>query len=151
MLKIVKTFIFVIFLFPLACNANENIKSLTSGRSPEQVVEDFYHNYLIAINTSDAEMADNAINIYVTQRLINEVNESDIDWDYYIDAQDICDFWMGNIKVEQVEVLNNKAKMKLALGNESCKSIYKIKLLKSSSGWKIDNVVLLKRFNKLVK
>ncbi|UNH39810.1 YbjP/YqhG family protein [Moellerella wisconsensis] len=151
MLKIMKIFIFVIFLFPLACNANENIKSSTSEKSPEQVVENFYHNYLIAINTSDTEMGDNAINIYVTQRLINEVNESDIDWDYYIDAQDICDFWMGNIKVEQVEMLNNKAKMKLALGNESCKSTYKIKLLKSSSGWKIDNVVLLKRFNKLVK
>ena len=158
MLKIIRTCIFVIFIFPLTCIANENINNdgtenvqkLISEKSPVQVVEDFYHNYLIAINTSDTEMGDNAINTYVTQRLINEVNASDIDWDYYIDAQDICDDWLRNIKIEHLEASNNNAKLKLALGNNVCKSTYQIKLFKEPSGWKLDSVVLLERYNELV-
>lgn len=159
MVKFIRIFIFIMVLSPMAISANESInnekvtsvQNLIISASPEQVVKEFYHNYLIAINNSDTAMKDNAINAYVTLRLRREINASDIDWDYYIDAQDICNFWLGNIKVEQVEVLNNKAKLKLTLGNESCKSTYKIKLLKDSLGWKIDDVVLLKRFNILVK
>lgn len=159
MVKLIRAFIFIIVLWPIVSSANETINNerATSvhnsikAASPEQVVKEFYHNYLIGIDTSDTEMKDKAIDAYVTLRLKNEINASDIDWDYYIDAQDICNYWLGNIKIGQVDILNNKAKLKLILGNESCKSAYKIKLLKGLSGWKIDGVVLLKRFNKSVR
>lgn len=159
MFNIIRAFIFVIVLFPLISTANENVNSESAenthnsipASSPAQVVEDFYHNYLIAINTSDIEMGDNAIDIYVTQRLKDEIDSSDIDWDYYIDAQDICDSWLRNIKVEHVEMSNNNAKLKVVLGDNVCKSTYQIKLFKELSGWKLDSVVLLERYNELVK
>lgn len=148
MVKLIRVFIFIIVLWPIVSSANETINNerITSVHnsiktaSPEQVVKEFYHNYLIAIDTSDTEMKDKSIDAYVTLRLKNEINASDIDWDYYIDAQAICDDWLNNIKVKYIEVSNNKAKLKLILGNKSCESLYFINLSNELYGWKIDSV-----------
>lgn len=42
--------------------------------------------------TDYVEISDNIIDIYLTQRIKDQIHSRDISWDYYIDAQDICDF-----------------------------------------------------------
>ncbi|HEM7172405.1 TPA: type VI secretion system baseplate subunit TssK [Providencia stuartii] len=79
-------------------------------------------------------------NTYVTLRLRREINASDIDRDYYIDAQAICEDWLENINVKYIEVSNDKAKLKLILGEKNCSSLYFITLSKDLNGWKIDSV-----------
>lgn len=150
MFNIKRAFVFAMVLFPLVSVANESVNNESSENvhnsmlvaSPAQVVENFYHNYLMAINTNDTEMGDNAINVYVSERLKNEINSSDIDWDYYIDAQDICDDWVENIKTKVIKKKGKQALVQLMLGKGKSKSIYDVMLLNNNGNWKLNSVTL---------
>lgn len=134
----------IIFACCLFCVTNIALASANNGSTPTQAVVEFYHDYLVASEISDMELADKltnkAIFEYTTEhlRMLRDNDESGAD--YFIDAQDICEEWKDSINAETVSENDQVAQVKLTLGYGKGVSLYAVNLVKEKGKWLMDSV-----------
>ncbi|TDN54843.1 uncharacterized protein DUF3828 [Buttiauxella sp. JUb87] len=117
--------------------------------SPEEVVSEFYHDYLVAAEMPDMESADDltmkAIFKYTTEHLRALRDNDDSGADYFVDAQDICEEWKSSIYTKSVSENDHDAQVNLKLGYGKGASLYVISLMKIKGKWLVDSVKLTSR------
>lgn len=134
----------IIFSCCLFCLSQMALASSNNGTAPTQVVAEFYHDYLVASEMSDMELADKltqkAIFEYTNEhlRMLRDGDESGAD--YFVDAQDICEEWKDHINVETVSENDKVAQVNLTLGYGKGVSLYSINLTKEKGKWLMDSV-----------
>ncbi|MGK3141389.1 DUF3828 domain-containing protein [Pantoea sp. C2G6] len=120
------------------------LASANNSLTPTQVVTGFYHDYLVASEMSDMELADKltqkAIFDYTTEHLRTLRDDDESGADYFVDAQDICEEWKHSINVETVSESDHVAQVKLTLGYGKGVSLYAVNLTKEKDKWLIDSV-----------
>lgn len=96
----------IIFACCLFCVASIASASADDSSMPREIVENFYHDYLVASEMPDMESADKltqkAIFEYTTEHLRSLRDNDESGADYFVDAQDICEEWKDSINVETV-------------------------------------------------
>jgi len=122
-------------------NENENENNL----SPEEVVKEFYHDYLVAFDMPvdkgfDATLA--AKYKYTTKHIRELENASDTGSDYFLFAQESCPEWKDNIYPKTKSINDNKANVSVVLGYGDGESLIDINLIKYKSNWLINSVRL---------
>ncbi|WP_159679778.1 DUF3828 domain-containing protein [Yersinia canariae] len=131
----------VFFLFFISC---VTLASNTKSLSPEEVVSEFYHDYLVAAEMPDMESANDyslkTIFKYTTEHLRAFRDSDDSDADYFLDAQDICEEWKKNIYTKTLSKNDQLAVVNLKLGYGKGVSLYTIGLVKIKRKWLINSV-----------
>lgn len=134
----------ILFVYCLFCVSDVALASANNGSTPTQVVAAFYHEYLVASEMSDMELADKltqkAIFEYTTEHLRTLRDNDESGADYFVDAQDICEEWKDSINVKIVSENEQVAQVKLTLGYGKGVSLYAINLAKEKGTWLMDSV-----------
>ncbi|WP_193216271.1 DUF3828 domain-containing protein [Buttiauxella massiliensis] len=128
----------------LFCLPYMALASNEKNLSPEEVVSEFYHDYLVAAEMPDMESADDltmkAIFKYTTEHLRALRDNNDSGADYFVDAQDFCEEWKSNIYTKSISERDHDAQVNLKLGYGKGVSIYTINVVKDKGKWLMDSV-----------
>jgi len=106
----------------------------------------FYNWYLPQAEHSDPK-SDPKIEDYVTNRLLDQIASlskgedgevAELDYDPFLNAQDVLSDWRTNIAVREIKAKGDKATATVVLGKKEPSKI-QLQLVRQSGKWKIDN------------
>lgn len=133
----------------LADTANPATNSVKVVTGPEQVVQTFYTWYMDCLVANQDPLADypTVIAKYVSATLIKDIKRKlaspdGLDADYFIQAQDYSDSWIGAVSVSKIQVGANQAVAQLVLGRLG-PELHRltVRLTQEQGVWKIRSVV----------
>lgn len=128
----------------LFCVPYMTFASNEKNLAPEQVVAEFYHDYLVADEMPDMESANDysvkAMFKYTTEHLRTLRDNDDSGADYFVDAQETCEEWKDNIYTKTLSTDEHTAMVELKLGYGKGTSLYAISLVKNKGKWLMDSV-----------
>ena len=111
-----------------------------------QMLKAFYNWYVPLAEHSDPK-GDSRIEEYVTKRLLDQIASlskgeegevAELDYDPFLNAQDVLSDWRTNIAVHDVKVKGDKATATVVLGKKEPSKI-QLQLVRKDGKWKIDN------------
>lgn len=136
--------ILVLVITPFSASAVE-----TKCVSPQETVTQFYRWYLNEIKneryplTVYFKSGEKKLKNWLDEELLKELqdpeSQSEMDYDYFTDAQDFFDAWLDNIHISNIKRDVNKSEVHLSLGMNDTLRQYSIRLVRKSC-WKIKNV-----------
>ncbi|MFZ4833743.1 DUF3828 domain-containing protein [Rouxiella sp. Mn2063] len=121
---------------PFAANRNAS--------SPENIVRNFYHDYLTAWNMPDVKeglkKSHQAVDTYTTKHLKILGNANNSGTDYFTHSQDICPEWENNINTKEISINSHVAAYRVDLGYGKSMSSFTVHLIKQHKRWMLDSV-----------
>ena len=111
-------------------------------------LQTFYKWYVPRAERSDPK-TDPRIKDYVTNRLLDQIASlskseegevAELDYDPFLNAQDVLTDWRSNIKVREIKVKGDKASATVVLGMKE-QSKVRVQLVRKDGKWKIDNFI----------
>ena len=120
--------------------------SLPQPSSPEAALRQFYHWYVHMLNQNGDPLGKQkaALKKYITRRLylelVNREKRGEIDYDYFLNAQDWDHDWENNITVAKPSIRAGKATAVVSLSGRQLSVKLLVTLKEEDGSWKIDNV-----------
>jgi hypothetical protein len=108
--------------------------------SPEEVVRQFYDWYLRADLPSPKKKNLATFRKYVTQRLLKQQMDPEVDADLFVDAQDFDEAWKNNISVSKATIRGQQATVEVSLNGKQFSRKLRVTLRQENGAWKINNV-----------
>ena len=113
--------------------------------TPEAAAHQFYSWYMTSFAASETEAPweDKAIEKYVSKELIMKVQRlveaEELDYDYFILAQDFFDEWVTHIAAKTIAMKEGEASVLVVLGVKE-KNRLLVQMKKQGGAWKITDV-----------
>ena len=141
--------LFAKYLFCIGLTAffyySVNAQIHDSEKQIENMLHYFYKSYLTELLTRippNLERHDSIIKIYCTKKLIKELNENDLlDYDPFINAQDIQDDWYNTFVIKKDSLQNNLYMIMLHDNYDNTIKRIKLVIVKEKNKYKIDSVI----------
>jgi hypothetical protein len=134
-----------LFVF-LLCAVSFAQPPATKPQTPEAVIDSFYRWYVHEIDSNKDPMKTErrTLSTYATQRLLGDLYKkmarNELDFDYFLQAQDLEKSWGTNIQVSKVQVTDPKATLSVRLGKGPEIMPLNITMRKEAGAWKIDTI-----------
>lgn len=134
-------------LIGVALLATRQIRAAESAATPEDCIRNFYNWYVTSLVANREPMKQRKeIRQYATERLLREIHKMEkgpdgLDYDYFVNAQEVDPQWAKNISISNVQTHGDKSSA-LVLLNSSKEVQIKllVQLVKEGTTWKVDKV-----------
>ena|ERR1700759_1465489 len=122
------------------------LMAATPNDEVTQMLKMFYGWYVPLAEKSDPR-SDPKMKDYVTTRLLDQIASlskgeegevAELDYDPFLNAQDVLSDWRTNIAVRDVKVKGDKATAAVVLGKKEPSTV-RLQLIRKDGKWKIDN------------
>lgn len=114
--------------------------------SPEEALRTFYHWYVHGLNSNLDPLGKQKplLRKYITRRLylylVNLDKRGEMDYDYFLNAQDWDHAWENNIAVSKPSIQAGRATAVVSLTGPEMSVKLRVTLQQEDGGWKIDRV-----------
>lgn len=131
----------VVALTGVSVNAQRASAPAQVAQTPGAVIKSFYRWYIHSVSHGPDPFKGGRATLkkYVTLRLIQEVERSESDADYFLQTQDWADEWGDKVSVSQPEVKGATATAVVTFNAEGYPRV-KVSLRQEGRVWKIDRV-----------